>query len=76
MTETKLVLPKVEDLNKISYRKDQPMAPTKKHGKEIPNHYKTIHFFLGEDLRPKKSSWIPQNDGLEKVTPFKYGHVW
>ena len=25
---------------------------------------------------PPKTSMDTQNDGLEKVVPFKYGHVW
>ena len=25
---------------------------------------------------PRKLAWRAQNDGLEKVAPFEYGHFW
>ena len=33
-------------------------------------------YWLSSRLHPRKLTWIPQNDGLEMVTPFKYSHVW
>ena len=29
-----------------------------------------------KDVYPRKLTWIPKKDGLEKVVPFKYGHFW
>ena len=41
---------------------------------KIPTHY--MHTIHDSVYTPPKTNMDTQNDGLENVSPFKYGHFW